>query len=136
MLKSHTATASHNGVIRNNTQHLTGSRVLYRARIRECAPALIPQGARVLNLPMDSERAEALMDTDGNITVTVLLDKETYVLYVVASTTGTGTTPEDYAHSAAFDFGTPRESSAEIVGVSGSNFIISYSTHVREFLDD
>ncbi|GAB5079734.1 hypothetical protein [Arthrobacter sp. AD-310] len=139
MLKSLTSTASHDAVGCNGPQNPHGSRTHNAAWARECTTGFISEVEKIStlpNLPMNAEQAEVLMDTDGNVTVTVVLDKEIYLRYVVSSTTGEGATPEDYAHGAAFKFGRPRESAAEIIGVSGSDFIVSYSTHVREYLDD
>jgi hypothetical protein len=98
----------------------------------------VAYGIAVANteLPLDSERAENLMDRDGNVTVNLLLDQENYFRHVIASATDGSSTPEHYAHNAAFSFGRPFECSAEVAGTSGSDFIVSYTTHVREFLDD
>lgn len=87
-------------------------------------------------LPLNPVQAENLMDRDGYVTVTVRLDQDKYLDHVIASATDDGPNPEDYAHEAAFGFGWPRESSAEIIGVSGSEFIVSYTTFIREYLDD
>ncbi|MFJ2662529.1 hypothetical protein [Arthrobacter koreensis] len=87
-------------------------------------------------LPLNMVQAEDLMDRDGYVTVTVHLDQDKYLDHVIASATGDGLSPEDYAHEAAFGFGWPRESSAEITGVSGSEFIVSYTTFIREYLDN
>lgn len=85
--------------------------------------------------PLSSHQAEDLMDRDGTVEVTLLLDQEKYFNHVISSSSG-GLTPENYAHDVAFRFGQPREGVTRIIGVSGSAFIVSYSTHVREFLDD
>lgn len=87
-------------------------------------------------IPLKSEQAEALMDRDGNITVTLLLDQEKYFDHVIASASSGAITPETYAHDVAFGFGTPRECATRILGVSGTGFIVSYTTHIREYLDD
>lgn len=58
-------------------------------------------------IPLNSEQAEALMDRDGNITVTLLLDQEKYFDHVIASASSGAITPETYAHDVAFSFGTP-----------------------------
>jgi hypothetical protein len=86
--------------------------------------------------PLTSDQAEDLMDRDGNVTVTLLLDQEKYFNHVITSAQGAPLTPEDYAHEVAFGFGRPRECVTRILGTSGSGFIVSYSTHIREFLDD
>ena len=86
--------------------------------------------------PLSSDQAEDLMDRDGNVTVTLLLDQEEYFNRVITSAQGEPPTPEDYAHKAAFGFGRPRECVTRILGTSGGHFIVSYSTHIREFLDD
>lgn len=136
MLKSSVAHTHHNDAADNEIHPLPGHSQVLEAGITEHANEPLSQVQRLLALPLTSERAEAAMDTDGNIAVTLLLNKDTYLRYVVASTTGEGSTPEDYAHAAAFNFGYPRESAAEIIGCSGSDFVVSYTTHVREFLDD
>lgn len=136
MLKSPVAPTHHDDVARNEFHHLPGNSPLVETRITECTTEPISQAQRLLALPLNSERAEAAMDTDGNISVTLLLNKDTYLRSVVSSTTGEGSTPEDYAHGAALNFGYPRESAAEIIGCVGSDFVVSYTTHVREFLDD
>ncbi|MGY4541147.1 hypothetical protein ACVWY0_001056 [Arthrobacter sp. UYNi723] len=89
-----------------------------------------------VGLPLDSRRAEDRMDRDGNITVTLLLDQEKYFDHVIAAASDGANSPEDYAHDVAFGFGAPRESSSRIIGVSGTEFIVSYTTHIRECLDD
>ena len=86
--------------------------------------------------PLNSHQAEDLMDRDGNVTVTLLLDQEEYFNHVITSAQGEAPTPEDYAHDAAFSFGRPRECVTRVLGTSDSGFIVSYSTHIREFLDD
>lgn len=86
--------------------------------------------------PLSSDQAEDLMDRDGNVTVTLLLDQEEYFNHVITSAQGAPPTPEDYAHNLAFGFGRPRESVTRILGRSDSSFIVSYSTHIREFLGD
>lgn len=96
--------------------------------------ARIPAGNT--RFPLNSHQAEDLMDPDGNLTVTLLLDQEEYFNHVITSTQGETPTPEDYAHGAAFSFGAPRECVTRILGTSDSGFIVSYSTHIREFLDD
>ena len=94
-------------------------------------------GSRIMNqLPLNSQRAEDLMDRDGNVTLTLRLDQENYFRHVIASATDGSTTPEHYAHKTAFNFGRPFEGRSEIVGTDGPDFIVSYTTHVREFLDD
>lgn len=85
--------------------------------------------------PLDSEGAEDLMDRDGNITVTLLLDQEEYFTHFVSSAQGDHLTPEDYAHSVAFGFGRPRECFARVMGTHGSGFVVDYSTHIAEFLE-
>lgn len=85
--------------------------------------------------PLSMLQAEDLMDRDGYVTVIVRLDQDKYLDHVIASATDDGLSPEDYAHEAAFGFGRPRESSAEITGVSGSEFLVSYTTFIREYLD-
>lgn len=86
--------------------------------------------------PLNSVQAEDLMDRDGNITVTVLLDQEKYFHHLITSAQGEPLTTEDYAHNMAFSFGRPRECVTRILGTSDSGFIVSYSTHIREFLDN
>ncbi|MEO3931369.1 hypothetical protein WMO79_00955 [Micrococcaceae bacterium Sec7.4] len=86
--------------------------------------------------PLSSNQAEDLMDRDGNITVTLLLDQDEYFNHVITSAQGETPTPEDYAHAVAFGFGSPRECVTRILGTSDEHFIVSYSTHIREFLDD
>jgi hypothetical protein len=86
--------------------------------------------------PLNSQQAEDLMDREGNITVTLLLDQDKYFKHLVTSAQGEPLTPEDYAHAVAFGFGRPRECVTRILGTSGSGFIVSYSTHIREFLED
>lgn len=76
------------------------------------------------------------MDRDGNVTVTILLNQENYFRNVIVSASDGSSTPELYVHSAAFSFGRPFECTAEITGISGPDFIVSYTTHIREFLDD
>ncbi|MCO4253876.1 hypothetical protein [Pseudarthrobacter cellobiosi] len=87
-------------------------------------------------LPLDSRQAEDLMDRAGNVTVTILLNQENYLRHVIASATDGSSTPELYAHRAAFSFGRPFACAAEITGASGPDFMVSYTTHIREFLDD
>lgn len=105
--------------------------------ISEFVPASnIPEGRNKLRFPLTSQQAEDLMDRDGNVSVTLHLDQEKYFNHLIASASGDGVTPEDYAHDVAFGFGRPHESEAHITGVAGSDFIVSYSTHILEFLDD
>jgi hypothetical protein len=116
-------------------------RVLNAAEITSDAEAFGLSGERTgTRLPMSSEQAEGLMDRDGMVTVVVLLNQENYFERIITSAsnspTATTHTPEAYAHDAAFSFGEPSEASAEILGVRGSDFIVSYTTHVRESLDD
>lgn len=93
-------------------------------------------GSRIgMGMPLSALQAEDLMDRDGLVTVTVHLDQDTYLDHVISSAAG-GLTPEDYAHGAAFNFGQPREGSARIIGVIGAEFVVSYTTFVREYLDD
>lgn len=94
----------------------------------------IPAGTT--RFPLNSHQAEDLMDRDGNITVTLVLDQEKYFNHVITSAQGETPTPEDYAHSVAFGFGSPRECVTRVLGTSDSGFVVSYSTHIREFLDD
>lgn len=86
--------------------------------------------------PLSFDQAEDLMDRDGNITVTLLLDQEKYFNHVITSAQGEPLTAEDYAHDVAFGFGRPRECVTRILGSTDSGFIVSYSTHIREFLNN
>lgn len=124
------ARAAHDG----DTQHRAAVSVPgHRSpRLRAHKPEKIEGGPR---FPLNSLQAEDLMDRDGYVEVTLLLDQEKYFSHVIASSVG-GVTPENYAHEVAFSFGRTDESVARIIGVSGSAFIVTYRTHVREFLDD
>lgn len=114
---------------------LPGSHILNKTEVNGDNPVFdLAEEENNAELPLDSDRAEALMDRDGFVTVILLLDQDNYLGYVVASATKGATTPEDYAHDTAFSFGIPNDCSAEIIGVSGSNFIVSYTTHIREQL--
>lgn len=42
----------------------------------------------------------------------------------------------DLVVRAAFDFGLPEDCEAEVIGVSGSNFIVRYTTRIINQLDD
>lgn len=95
----------------------------------------VPGGKDKLRFPLTSHQAEDLMDRDGNVSITLHLDQGKYFNHVIASASGDGITPENYAHEVAFGFGRPHESEAHIVGVEGSDFIVSYRTHILEFLD-
>lgn len=114
-----------------------GSHFPEAAAIDDRIPADNEAGCRGNTLfPLNSRQAEDLMDRDGNITVTLLLNQDKYFNHLITSAQGEPVTPEDYAHDVAFGFGRPRECVTRILGTSGSGFIVSYSTHIREFLDD
>lgn len=118
-------------------EQVPGSHILNKTDIDGNSPTF--DFSEIVNsseLPLDSDKAENLMDRDGFVTVTLLLDQDNYFSHIIAAATGGASTPEDYAHDAAFSFGIPNDCSAEIIGVSGSSFIVSYTTHIREFLDD
>lgn len=95
--------------------------------------ARLPGGTTVY--PLTIEQAEDLMDRDGNITVTVLLEQSAYFERSINAAQGIEPGQEDYAHSVAFGFGQPLECSISVIGTEGEHFIVSYSTHIREFLD-
>jgi hypothetical protein len=114
-----------------------GSHFPEAAAIDDRIPADNEAGCKGNTLfPLSSNQAEDLMDRDGNITVTLMLDQEKYFNHVVTAAQGEPATPEDYAHNVAFGFGSPRECVTRILGISDGHFIVSYSTHIREFLDD
>ncbi|MCB5280582.1 hypothetical protein [Arthrobacter sp. ES1] len=114
-----------------------GSHFPEAAAIDDRIPADNEAGCRGNTLfPLSSVQAEDLMDRDGNLTVTLLLDQERYFKHVITAAQGDAPAPEDYAHAVAYGFGRPRECVTRILGTSGGDFIVSYSTHIREFLDD
>lgn len=86
--------------------------------------------------PMNKQDAEAHMDTDGRITVLLCLDKEAFFSHVVAGTTNGANSQDDLAHDAAFDFGITCDSSTEVIGVSGDEFIVRYITDIGSQLAD
>lgn len=101
----------------------------------------IPTGAAAgrtgnTSFPLSPLQAEDLMDRDGNITVILLLDQEKYFHHAIAATQGETPAPEDYAHAVAFGFGEPRECVTRVLGPTEAGYIVCYSTHIREFLDD
>jgi hypothetical protein len=83
-----------------------------------------------------ANQARELMGSQGFITVIVLLDKDRFFDSIITSASDTDDprTPEDYAHEVAFDFGLSHDSSAEIIGVSGHCFIVSYTTRIGTYL--
>ncbi|KIA72669.1 hypothetical protein ANMWB30_24370 [Arthrobacter sp. MWB30] len=123
---------------------IPGSRILSVAHLEACTLLHVPVKHSINGLTntvndgataLDPAKAEELMDGDGVVTVVLLLDRDNFMEHVIASATTGKSTPESYAHSAAFTFGSPDEASAEIIGVAGTDFIVSYTTHIREFLD-
>lgn len=86
--------------------------------------------------PLNSHQAENLMDRDGYVTVSLRLDQGKYFDHMIACASGDDLTPEDYAHEMAFAFGVPREAAVQVIGNSGTDFFVTYSTYVLEFLDD
>lgn len=117
--------------------HLPGSRILNTTEIENTSTDFNISGGEGRKGPaLTSEQAENIMDREGNVTVVILLDQENYFSHFVASATDESSSPESYAHSVAFAIGKPFEATAEIIGASGADFIVSYTTHIREFLDD
>ena len=117
--------------------HLPGSHILNTTEIENIFADFNLSGGEGRKGPaLTSEQAENIMDRDGNVTVILLLDQENYFSHFVASVIDGASSPESYAHNVAFKIGTPFEATAEIIGTSGADFIVSYTTHIREFLDD
>lgn len=108
---------------------IPGSRVLERAETTSGIHTNVQR-------PLNSSQAEALMDREGNVSRLLHLDQDKYFDAVIAAASNGATTPEKYAHRVAFSFGRPRESSTRIIGATSTEFIIVYTTHIREFLDD
>lgn len=86
--------------------------------------------------PLNSPQAEDLMDREGYVTVSLRLDQGKYFDHMIACASGEDLTPEDYAHEMAFGFGAPREAAVQVIGNSGTDFLVTYRTYVLEFLDD
>lgn len=86
-------------------------------------------------LPFDQEAARTTMDENGSITVVVEVDQDEFMNNRAYGASG-GYSEADTAHSAAFDFGLPEDCEAEVIGVSGSNFIVRYTTRIINQLDD
>lgn len=86
--------------------------------------------------PMNQQDAAAHMTKDGRITVLLTIDKETFFSHVAAGYTDGASSQDDLAHDAAFDFGLTTDSSTEIIGVSGDEFIVRYTTDIGSQIND
>lgn len=87
-------------------------------------------------LPMSAEQARQLTDDDGRITLVTTIDQDTYFAGVIGSTTQGADTAEDYVHHQVFDFGLPYDCSLNIIAVSGSDFVVTYSTDLTDALTE
>lgn len=81
------------------------------------------------DFPLSLADARKYADEDGFVQVTLLIDKEQYMdFYAIGARKPCAEDELDLVHSYAFDFGAPEESNAEIVGVSGTDFVVNYTT--------
>lgn len=88
-------------------------------------------------LPLTAEEATALMDDEGRVQVTVLVDKDDYLIAYSRGLYGTMPDHWDLIHDLAFDFGGPSDADTEIVGIGdGGEFAVNYSTDVRTILNN
>lgn len=85
-------------------------------------------------LPMTQDQARSLMDESGYLTVVVMVDQDLYLQFAGFANTVGADTHEDLAHRQAFAFGLPHDCSITVVGVCGSDFVVSYTTNVAEYV--
>lgn len=86
--------------------------------------------------PMTKQDATAHMTPEGRITVLLTIDKEDFFAHIVDSTIDGASSQDDLAHDAAFDFGVTCDSATEIIGVTGDDFIVRYTTDIGSQLTD
>lgn len=85
-------------------------------------------------LPLTSVQARGLMDGNGYLTVVTTVDQEAYLEARSYAATEGADTHHDLVHNKTFDFGVPYDSTTTILAVQGSDFVVSYTTQVREVL--
>lgn len=84
-----------------------------------------------ISSPMNTQEAAEFIDDDGFITVITAIDQDRYMEFRAAGLSTIGADDEyDLLHSSLFDFGLPTDCTATILAVSGTDFIVSYTTWI------
>lgn len=117
------------------SQYVYGVHVLGNTEVEKPAAVDVEWAEDSPTLPMSATDAEPLVNEDGYVTVVVMLPQEYVFTYAAAKFVG-GEGVEDLAHDAAFDFGVTHDSSFEIVGVSGEDFVVRYTTFLSPHLHE
>jgi hypothetical protein len=90
-----------------------------------------------LQLPMGAAEAKHLVNKDGRVSVITTVDQHSFMTAYGAGLSDWDAASEvDVVHERVFSFGYPADAMAIVLAVQDDQFVVEYTTSIRDFIAD